>query len=218
MGVFLVFVGFVVQLVFSVVILIKAFRVSIGWGLATLFIPFAGLFFVINNWADTKKAFLGTVAGGVLMVFGVISVASSPELQDKMRQAEEHRMAREASSSSASAEAPAANYASAMPSAAAYEPPQRSTYEPAPTAASYTPSSSTYVPSYNPPQQTAPATKTDTQTADDLWTRKPVYEQVYVDRATLLFYAEKCRKRPENTYRIPRTVALKQGLTEASCK
>ncbi len=214
MGVFLFFIGFVVNLVCGVIIIVKAFRVSAGWGLAVIFLPFAALFFVINHWADTKKVFLVSVGGGALAFMGAISIANSPALQDKMRQTEEPRVAREASPSG---NATPANYASAMPSPEAYEPP-RNTYEPAPAAASYTPSTTPYVPSYNPPQQPLSTPKTETQPPEDLWTRKPVYEQVYVDRVTGLFYGEKCRKRPENVYRIPRTVALKQGLTEASCK
>ena len=209
MGVFLFFVGFLVQAVFSVIILVKAFRVSVGWGLATLFIPFAGLVFVINNWQDTKKAFLGGVGGGVLMVLGTFSIATSPAMQEKMRQAEEVRMAREASpqaSVPSEAEEPRASYASAA-APVSYQPPPPTTYTPA------------YVPSYNPPQPApAPAPQTDTQSPEDEWRpTKPIVEQVYVDRATNVFYAEKCKKRPENAYRIPRTVALMQGITEASC-
>lgn len=203
MGIFLVFVGFIVQTVFGIVILVKAFKVSVGWGLATLFIPFAGLVFVINNWQDTKKAFLGTVGGGVLMVVGVFAGVTSPAMQEKMRQAEEVRMAR--------SQEPPVSYASAVQPAPA---PAPVSYQPLPPS-TYTPA---YVPSYNPPQP-APSTapRTDTQPFADEWRPKPTVEQVYVDRATNQFYAEKCKKRPENSYRLARTVALMQGMTEAPC-
>lgn len=218
MGMFLFVAGFVVSLVCGIIIIVKAFQVSVGWGLAVIFIPFASLFFVFNHWADTKKVFLVSVGGGALAFMGAISIASSPQLKDAVRRAEERRAASDAAqsrSSDSSASEERVNYASAA--ATPEYVPQRNTYEPAQPqpVTSYTPA---YVPSYNPPAATAPA-KTDTQKADDFdWRPKPVYEQVYVDRATMLFYAEKCRRKPENTYRIPRTVALKQGLTEAKCQ
>jgi len=48
--------------VFSVQILIMAFKTSIGWGLASLFIPFAVLVFVIKHWDEAKTPFLRSLA------------------------------------------------------------------------------------------------------------------------------------------------------------
>lgn len=48
--------------VFSVQILILAFKTSVGWGLASLFIPFAVLVFVIKHWEEAKTPFLRWLA------------------------------------------------------------------------------------------------------------------------------------------------------------
>lgn len=197
MGGFLILAGFLVNAVFGVIIIVKAFRVSTGWGLAVLFLPFAGLFFVLNHWSETKTAFLGGIGGMVLVVLGVV-IAPEPDRADDEP---ETRTASRRRAAEPVRDEPEVNYASAAATPTpAYEPPR------------------TYTPAYNPPQQTAPPVVTDTQTVEDEWSRKPVYEQVYVDRATNMFYQEKCRKRPENTYRIPRSVALMQGMTEAKCR
>jgi hypothetical protein len=224
MGVFLFIAGFVVNLVCGVIIIVKAFKVSVGWGLAVIFLPFAALFFVINHWADTKTVFLVSVGGGVLVFMGAISVANSPQMKNAIQRAEERRAASDAAqarsteSSDSSASEQPANYASAAAAPVSYNPPHNTYETPAPQpVTSYTPA---YVPSYNPPAApVATPAKTDTKQSEDFdWRPKPVYEQVYVDRATMMFYAEKCRRKPENTYRIPRTVALRQGLTEAKCQ
>lgn len=178
-------------------IIVKAFRVSTGWGLAVIFLPFASLLFIINHWSDTKNAFLGGLAGMVLVVMGVIIAPSPDPVEDETAT----RTASRRSAPEPVREQPAVHYASAAaPSSPAYEPPR------------------TYTPAYNPPQPVAPPAVTDTQAVEDEWTRKPVYEQVYVDRASNTFYVEKCKKRPENTYRIPRSVALMQGMAEAKCR
>lgn len=46
------------MLVFGVQILILAFKTSIGWGLASLIIPFAALVFVFKYWDAAKQPFL----------------------------------------------------------------------------------------------------------------------------------------------------------------
>ena len=198
MGVFLFLVGFLVYAVCGVIILIKAFRVSAGWGLAVMFLPFAGLIFVINNWKDCKNPFLGSLAGGVLILMGAFLI---PDTRDDSDSPAEARMAsRETTNDNDTAESapPPANYASAA--STPYQPPR-----------------SAYVPAYNPPAAPAPAVATDTQADEDQWTRKPQFEQVYVDRTTNQFYAENCKKKPEGGYRIPRSVALMQGMTAAKC-
>jgi hypothetical protein len=199
-SVFLIGVGFIINLVCGVWIIVQAFRVSTGWGLAVIFLPFASLFFIIKHWSDTKKPFLGSVASVVLIILGLV-IAPTPEPEAEA--AESRRASRSTESPD---EAPQANYASAAAPAAPYEP-RRTAYQP-----------TAYTPSYNPPQQPAPAVATDTQAVEDEWSRKPVYEQVYVDRATNTFVGEKCKKRPENAYRIPRSVALMQGMTEGKCR
>jgi len=205
-GYVLVGVGLLLNFVFGVWIVVQAFRVSVGWGLAVMFLPFAGLFFVVNHWQETKTPFLGGIASGVLMVLGVFIVPTP----DPAASAAETSVASRstASDDDDDEDAPAANYASAAaPVPPSYEP-ARNVYQP-PT---------TYTPAYNPPTQPVPAVATDTQAIEDEWARKPMLEQVYVDRETNTFYVEKCKKRPENVYRIPRSVAVMQGYTEAQCK
>lgn len=63
-------VGIVVMLYGLIVILINAFKESILWGLASLFIPLVALVFVFMHWADNKKPFLIYIAGAVLLGIG----------------------------------------------------------------------------------------------------------------------------------------------------
>ncbi|MGZ5473350.1 MAG: hypothetical protein ACXW31_07505 [Thermoanaerobaculia bacterium] len=200
MGVFLIMAGFAVNAVSGIVILVKAFRVSVGWGLAVMFIPFASLYFVIKNWEATKAPFFAGLGGGALMMFGILGTANSVD-------ATAPGVETVSSPRPGSSSAQPTYAAAAAPTTTSYEPP-RSAYLPPVT----------HTPRYDPPPQPTPAVATDTQAEpEDEWQRKPVYEQVYVDRETGMFYAEKCKKRPANVYRIPRTVALMQGMPEAQC-
>lgn len=57
-GMVLAVLGGLAMLVFSVQILVMAFKTSVLWGLASLFIPFAGLVYVIKYWDQAKTPFL----------------------------------------------------------------------------------------------------------------------------------------------------------------
>lgn len=57
-GMLLMVVAGIGMLVFAIQILIVAFKTSIGWGLASLFIPFVILVFVFTHWTETKTPFL----------------------------------------------------------------------------------------------------------------------------------------------------------------
>jgi hypothetical protein len=61
-GLVLVGLSGLAMLVFGLQILVRAFKTSLGWGLATLLIPFAGLVFIFKNWALTKRPALGALA------------------------------------------------------------------------------------------------------------------------------------------------------------
>lgn len=65
LGLLLIFVG-------SIWLLIRAFQVSILWGLGSLFIPFVGLIFVILHWGAAKQPFLIMIGGIVLSVIGSV--------------------------------------------------------------------------------------------------------------------------------------------------
>jgi hypothetical protein len=63
------------MLIFGIQILITAFKTSIGWGLASLLIPFVILVFVAKHWQETKTPFLRSlIAFVVAMVGTAISV------------------------------------------------------------------------------------------------------------------------------------------------
>ncbi|MCB1097086.1 MAG: hypothetical protein KDN22_16050 [Verrucomicrobiae bacterium] len=73
LGVYSVFVG-------GIWFLAKAFGVGVGWGLASLVIPFAGLVFAIKYWGISWRPLALNVVGGVSAVGGaallLMSVAS----------------------------------------------------------------------------------------------------------------------------------------------
>jgi hypothetical protein len=65
------------MLVFTIQILIMAFKTSIGWGLGSLLVPFVILVYVIKFWDQAKTPFLRWLAclpvyliGFALMMFG----------------------------------------------------------------------------------------------------------------------------------------------------
>jgi uncharacterized membrane protein len=85
LGMVLSLVGSLAMLVFSIQILITAFKTSVGWGLASLLLPFAIFVFVAKNWEATKTPFLRSLAamavvvvGTGLSVFGAVSAGMNP--------------------------------------------------------------------------------------------------------------------------------------------
>jgi hypothetical protein len=66
--------GGVLALAGSLMIIIEAFKMSFWWGLAVLFIPLAGLIFVIMNWREGRNGayvlILGTLLSGVAFYGG----------------------------------------------------------------------------------------------------------------------------------------------------
>ncbi|MBN1807512.1 MAG: hypothetical protein JW909_00475 [Planctomycetes bacterium] len=79
-GGLLIIAGAIVMLVGWIMILIKAFKASVGWGIASLLVGIVALVFAIMNWQDCKKAFLIWVVGFVVYIIGfaiTLSGASS---------------------------------------------------------------------------------------------------------------------------------------------
>lgn len=70
MGMILMTLGSLVSFVGGIWLLVLAFKKSIGWGLASLLIPFVILVFAFMNLEVTKKPLLIVVAGIVLSVIG----------------------------------------------------------------------------------------------------------------------------------------------------
>lgn len=73
----------IAMLVFGIQILITAFKTSTGWGLASLFLPFAIIVFVIKHWEATKTpflrwlmAFVVAIVGSGISMYGAISAGT----------------------------------------------------------------------------------------------------------------------------------------------
>jgi hypothetical protein len=62
-------VGALFMLITKIVLLIRIFEESLGWGLASLFIPFAILVAIAQFWEKTRRSFVG-----YMVAFGVIFV------------------------------------------------------------------------------------------------------------------------------------------------
>ena len=77
MGIALMVLGYIIAAVGGIWLLVVAFKTSIGWGLASLFIPFAGLVFVFTHWDDAKKPFFINLCGIPFIVLGIILAAQS---------------------------------------------------------------------------------------------------------------------------------------------
>jgi hypothetical protein len=52
-------------------LLVAAFRVSVIWGLGSLFVPFISLAFVITHWPEAKRPFLVQLVGCLIVVAGL---------------------------------------------------------------------------------------------------------------------------------------------------
>ena len=72
LGSVIMFVGAIGALVFWIQILIVAFKTHIGWGLASLFIPFVGIVFVIMHWQQTKTPFLRGLICVAVQIVGMV--------------------------------------------------------------------------------------------------------------------------------------------------
>lgn len=84
-------IGYLGALICAIILLVKAFQTSVGWGIASLLIPFALLVFAIKNWDICKKPFLISivcsavaVAGGVAA--GVAAGAAGGGMMDALEQ------------------------------------------------------------------------------------------------------------------------------------
>jgi len=58
LGMILSVVGGIGALIFTIQILIMAFKTSIGWGLASLLLPLVIFFYIAKNWAACKTPFM----------------------------------------------------------------------------------------------------------------------------------------------------------------
>ena len=72
MGIVIILLGAVIAIIGGFLFLVAAFRESIWWGLACLFLPVVPLFFLIVHWPAAKKSFFIQLVGFALIVIGVI--------------------------------------------------------------------------------------------------------------------------------------------------
>lgn len=133
LGMLLLFAAGLVAFVGGVMFLIAAFRVSAMWGLLVLFVPFAGLVFLVKYWEEAKRPFLINLAGSAIaavaffMVVGgaVSSGVASMEAEMARQQAIQTRApARQAETAPT---APVATEAVPEPASAETEPAQVAT-------------------------------------------------------------------------------------------
>ncbi len=69
-GMILSVAGGIGMLIFGIMILIHAFKTSIGWGLASLLIPFVIFVYVAKNWEACKTNFLRWAGSAVVWAIG----------------------------------------------------------------------------------------------------------------------------------------------------
>ncbi len=70
MGTAIILLGVIICLIGGLLFLVAAFRTSIWWGLACLFLPIVSLFFLIVHWSEAKKPFFLQLAGFVVILVG----------------------------------------------------------------------------------------------------------------------------------------------------
>jgi polyferredoxin len=68
----LIFLGFVIFIIGGFWFLIAAFRESVLWGLACLFIPIVQLFFLIVHWPEARRPFFLQLLAFVMIIVGFI--------------------------------------------------------------------------------------------------------------------------------------------------
>ena len=67
----LIGIGWLVTMVGGVWMMVNAFKTSLLWGLAYLFLPFASLVWMVMHWAEAKKPFMVSLAGCAVMLAGL---------------------------------------------------------------------------------------------------------------------------------------------------
>ncbi|MFT3866866.1 MAG: hypothetical protein QM715_00075 [Nibricoccus sp.] len=69
----LLIIGLVLFVVGGFVFLVAAFRESVLWGLACLFVPVVQLFFLVIHWHEAKKGFMLQLIGlGIMVLVAII--------------------------------------------------------------------------------------------------------------------------------------------------
>lgn len=176
---FLMVLGLIVAIVGGVMFTVAAFRRSVGWGLAVIFVPFASFVFLVKWWDETKRSFGIQIAGTVLIILAVLIAPASSDSEALDEAA--HTPAE--TSRPSSSEQPSAQLLAAIP---------------------------------EPESLPAPARFSDSSAAEEQ-PQAPLLVQVYADNATRTFVSSDCEKRADNAFRMPKSIALRQGFAEAPC-
>ena len=77
LGLIFIVVGALIALVYSIILIVKAFQTSVWWGLGYIFVPFVALVFIIMHWEVAKKPFL---MGLICIPFFIVGIMLSPEM------------------------------------------------------------------------------------------------------------------------------------------
>lgn len=62
----------IINVYYGILILIKAFQVSVWWGLGSLFVPFVPMIFIIVHWQVVKDPFLKNLLTFPFMIAGAL--------------------------------------------------------------------------------------------------------------------------------------------------
>ncbi len=73
--------GALLLLITGITLILRAFRTSLGWGLACVFLPLANVLFVIRYWQDSRRLVLYFASGFVLVAMGWVSFYFDPNFR-----------------------------------------------------------------------------------------------------------------------------------------
>jgi len=65
-------IGAIISIIFTIVIIIQAFKTSIVWGIVCLLISPAILVYTFTHWDEAKSPFLKVLLGVVIMIVGAL--------------------------------------------------------------------------------------------------------------------------------------------------
>ncbi|MBI1785514.1 hypothetical protein HYR69_10255 [Candidatus Sumerlaeota bacterium] len=69
--------GLLAAVVGGLWMMVEAFKTSVLWGLAYIFIPFASLIWLVTHWEEGKRPFLIGLAGGILIFCGMMMTGTT---------------------------------------------------------------------------------------------------------------------------------------------
>jgi len=72
LGLILLVIAAIISLVYGIALIIKAFQVSVLWGLGYLFVPFVALIFIVVHWQTAKEPFLKSLIAIPFMILGLL--------------------------------------------------------------------------------------------------------------------------------------------------